>query len=102
MNKYYARNDLNGFFDRMIESYEPCSDKYDAAVEIKGASYSISASDVKPIIYAEWLLINNPNYSPFDRSKEYVYQCTNCKTIQDYRTLFCSHCGADMRRGKNG
>lgn len=61
---------------------------------------NMCASDVKPIIYAEWVLINNPNYSPFDRSEEYVYQCTNCKTIQDYHTLFCSHCGADMRSSK--
>ena len=48
MNKYYARDNLNDFFDRMIESYEPCPDKYDAAVVIKGASYSIPTADVRP------------------------------------------------------
>ena len=47
MAEYIEREALNDFFDREIRLYEPCPDKYDAAVELKGASLSIPAADVR-------------------------------------------------------
>ena len=34
-----------------------------------------------------------PQYQPDE------YECPFCRTIVNYRTNFCHHCGADMRKG---
>ena len=45
----------------------------------------------------EWRQSINSNYSPFDDSGEYLYQCSRCKRRQNRLTNFCPNCGADMR-----
>ena len=49
MDKYISREALDNFFDREIRLYEPCPDKYDAAVELKGASHVIPAVEARPV-----------------------------------------------------
>ena len=93
MPKYYERQNLNDFFDRMIEAFEACPDKYDAAVSIKGASYSIPAADVRPVVSGEWIDTGSGQ------------ECSVCSEFQpgydNYRN-FCPNCGADMRESNNG
>lgn len=45
MDKYIKLEDLNNFFDRMIKAFEPCPDKYDAAVFIQSAASAISTTE---------------------------------------------------------
>ena len=85
MDKYISQEELKNFFDKNIEAYEPCPDKYDTAVALKGASYSIPTSEVQPIVYGEWLRLG------FHR------QCSKCNNIFDLGTNYCPVCGANMK-----
>lgn len=43
---------------------------------------------------SKWILIDNPNYSPFNpQSKEYLYLCPACHKIVDLPDNYCSRCG---------
>lgn len=44
----------------------------------------------------EWIKYNNPNYSPFDDSGEYLYQCNKCGKVVIQETNYCPNCGARM------
>lgn len=50
MPTYIKRSVLNDFFNKMIEGYECCPDKYDTALTIKGASYGLPAADVVEVV----------------------------------------------------
>lgn len=45
----------------------------------------------------DWQRRNNPNYSPFDGSGEYLYTCSGCGGTQAYETRYCPDCGAEMK-----
>ena len=45
----------------------------------------------------EWFKYNNPNYSPFDDSGEYLYQCNKCGKVVIQETNYCPNCGARMK-----
>lgn len=49
----------------------------------------------------EWFKYNNPNYSPFDDSGEYLYQCNKCGKVVVKATNYCPNCGAKMKGEKN-
>ena len=44
----------------------------------------------------KWYRINNPNFSPFDNSRAYKYQCTVCMKYSDGNYNYCPHCGSCM------
>lgn len=64
---------------------------------ILDAIKDLPAADVVTRKKGEWMQSINPNYSPFDNSGEYRYQCSCCKHIQNRASNFCMDCGADMR-----
>ena len=42
-----------------------------------------------------WVLIgNNPNYSPFDGSGEYIFKCPKCDYKTTKETPYCPICGS--------
>lgn len=49
----------------------------------------------------EWFKYNNPNYSPFDDSGEYLYQCNKCGKVVIQETNYCPNCGARMKGERN-
>ena len=105
MSKYYERNDLDAFFDRMIDRYEACPDKYDAAVGIKGASYAIPSINEIPVRRGCWVW--DPDGMDWGLG---AWCCSSCKTKAEtwwandrkYNPLhcagghFCGNCGAQM------
>ena len=97
MAKYISCEALDNFFDREIRLYEPCPDKYDAAVELKSASHVIPAADVRPVVRAEFVRCGDGKGVP--------YMCAHCSRIvpanlvEIWGVNFCPNCGADMRGG---
>ena len=57
--------------------------------------------DAVPVVHGEWIKHNNPNYSPFDNSGEYLYQCNKCGMVEYRARRYCPNCGAVMD-GKDG
>lgn len=49
----------------------------------------------------EWIRFNNPNYSPFDASGEYLYQCNKCGKVVYKEYHYCPNCGSQMRGAQN-
>ena len=47
--------------------------------------------------HGEWIRFNNPNYSPFDASSKYLYECPFCGAVEYKRRKHCPECGAKMR-----
>ena len=52
--------------------------------------------DAVPVVHGEWIKHNNPNYSPFDDSGEYLYQCNKCGMVEYRARHYCPNCGAKM------
>lgn len=104
MAEYIERKVLNDFFNREIRLYEPCPDKYDAAVELKGASLSIPAADVRPVARGHWYMISYDEAGcsccGYDRSTPFE-STREAKEKWDELPPFCEMCGADMR-GESG
>jgi hypothetical protein len=50
MDKYIHIEDLKDYLNRQIQAFEPCPDKYDAAVGIYNGLYQIPAADVVPVV----------------------------------------------------
>ena len=46
----------------------------------------------------EWILTNNPNYSPFDETSEKIKTCSQCGYSYATKKMFnfCPNCGANM------
>lgn len=64
---------------------------------------SLPVADVRPNIPGKWIRENNPSYSPFDDSGEYLYRCSRCEKYNCRESAFCPDCGATMKGGeKNG
>lgn len=62
---------------------------------------NIPASDVRPVVRGKWIRENNPSYSPFDDSSEYIYRCNQCGESNARDSAFCPNCGADMRNAED-
>lgn len=54
------------------------------------------AADVAPVVHGRWIKIDNPAYSPFDRSSPYLYLCDQCHEKEQSEKRFCPNCGAKM------
>lgn len=61
---------------------------------------SVPAADARPNIPGKWIRENNPSYSPFDDSSEYLYRCSQCEAYNNRESAFCPDCGAQMRGGE--
>lgn len=61
---------------------------------------SLPDADVRPNIPGKWIRENNPSYSPFDDSSEYLYRCSQCEEHNNRESAFCPDCGAQMRGGE--
>ena len=84
MAEYYSSEDVKDF----IRSYRHSTD---VVFHMEKHIKEIPAADVRPVVRAVWR-----RYSPFTDT----YECSNCgeQVIdQQFRTNFCSDCGADMR-----
>lgn len=60
----------------------------------------VPAANVRPSIPGKWIRENNPSYSPFDDSSEYLYRCSQCEEYNNRESAFCPDCGAQMRGGE--
>lgn len=91
-NDLIRRRDLTKFFDRNIRLYEPCPDKYDAAIELRGASLSVPAVDAVEVVHAYW------KYCELDDT----LICSKCScehyigAYHEYDKNYCPNCGACM------
>lgn len=65
--------------------------------EAVNAICAIPAADVRPVVRGKWIRENNPSYSPFDGSSEFIYRCNQCGESNDRDSALCPNCGADMR-----
>lgn len=72
----------------------------DHVEECREALRSIPAANVRPNIPGKWIRENNPSYSPFDDSSEYLYRCSQCEEYNNRESAFCPDCGAQMRGGE--
>lgn len=49
--------------------------------------------EAKPIVCGGWLYHEDYFFTP--------NECSECGTLEEFKTKFCPNCGADMRGGKN-
>lgn len=101
MDKYIKYEDLKDYLNRQIQAFEPCPDKYDAAVGIYDGLHRIPAADVVPMWHGRWVKATGmmpPEYCG-------LHICSECghyagrkppyggrEMLSDY----CPNCGAKM------
>lgn len=88
MNKYVYIEDLKDYLNRQIQAFEPCPDKYDAAVGIYNGLYKIPVADVAPIMHGRWIELENGDC-----------KCSLCECYHhawEAHGYYCQHCGARM------
>ena len=98
MDKYIHIEDLKNYLNRQIRAFEPCPDKYDAAVGIYDGIYQIPAADVVPVRHGQWINFKWKSLTTFS------FECNQCgitiTTSLNYN--FCPNCGAKMDKDGNG
>lgn len=98
MDKYIHIEDLKDYLNRQIQAFEPCPDKYDAAVGIYNGLYRIPTADVAPVIHG--IL----KYSPQDD----IALCSKCGeeiylgALHQFAHNYCPNCGAKLEGEENG
>ena len=103
MTDYFIkRSDLDKFFDKQTRLYEPCPDKYDASIELKGASLSIQPADVRENVHGRWIGV--PVTQPYIKCSVCGHSCHMKTTIDSWGVRgvdvwnYCPSCGAQMSR----
>ena len=96
MDKYIKYEDLKDYLNRQIQAFEPCPDKYDAAVGIYNGLYQIPVADVALVRHGRWIELENGDC-----------KCSLCGCYHDAWEAYgyyCQHCGAkmDKENGNNG
>ena len=98
MDKYIHIEDLKNYLNRQIRAFEPCPDKYDAAVGIYDGIYQIPVADIMPVRHGRWIGAYND------------LTCSCCNTRWDelragdandwgyweQNPRYCPNCGAKM------
>lgn len=69
-----------------------------AIIGAKQVIDNIPTADVAPVVHSRWIAVNNPNFSPFDNSCEFIYLCNNCGNGNGMskNSNYCPVCGAKM------
>lgn len=107
MIEYCEKQDIHDYLERMVRSFEPSPDKYDAAAFILNCMGEIPTADIKPPIYAEWFW--DPDGIDYNigawtcnncYSKAETWWATNEKEVplRCAGSHYCGNCGAIMRR----
>ena len=78
------------------EVYDRMNCAFGIFVEAKLTLDAMPTIDAVPVVHGEWIKHNNPNYSPFDNSGEYLYQCNKCGMVEYRARHYCPNCGARM------
>lgn len=88
--------------DIIADAYKDATDgdAENVCIGINSLLMELPASDVRPNIPGKWIRENNPSYSPFDDSSEYLYRCSQCEAYNNRESAFCPDCGAQMRGGE--
>ena len=102
MDKYIKLEDLNNFFDRMIKAFEPCPDKYDAAVFIQSAAVSIPTVAKATSQRSHWVW--NPDAVDWGLGAWVCFNCGCCNDNLPHKrnihplnwsgSKYCPNCGA--------
>lgn len=94
MDKYIKLEDLKDYLNRQVQAFEPCPDKYDAAVGIYNGLYKIPVADVAPIRHGKWHDVYMTSSSSFAAT------CSVCGISNDIphpiSAYYCPNCGAKM------
>ena len=109
MDKYVHIEQLKDYLNRQIQAFEPCPDKYDAAVSIYYGLHRIPAADVVPVRHGHWIW--DPDGMDWGIG---AWRCSECRarspmwwntdktnpyTKSGHR--YCPNCGAKMDDNKN-
>ena len=74
---------------------------YEQSCGIHGCAVIRKAAEqlnsIQPQTQGKWIKKDNPNYSPFDRSRQHIFICNQCGAEHDKRSSYCEVCGANMR-----
>ena len=84
---YQAFKNYSG--DRKIKDIA----KWDECEVIIDIAKALPTVEAKPVIHGEWLYHETYFFNP--------NECSVCGTLSDFKTKFCSECGADMRGKQN-
>lgn len=101
MDKYISIEDLKNYLNQKIQAFEPCPDKYDAAVGIYYGLHRIPAADVAPVRHGRWEKVTSLMY-------QFGYylgaSCSICGKTHfflsgEMMSNYCPNCGAKMDKG---
>lgn len=108
MDKYVHIEDLKDYLNRQIQAFEPCPDKYDAAVSIYDGLHRLPAADVTPVVHGYWIEGEKKYRHNWGSITVHQCNCSQCGYAQESsiwgggisdsikKTKYCPNCGARM------